>query len=766
MTDLNHLTEPGKKLGSLVRQVDIPVNAGLPSPREHRKWFGQQVVYKNYAGHSEDLDQKVSAFVYNHRERFYSRMGRVMERWETIWDAANGNPMWGQFEDDIHVPETKKMLAAKVARIEEALFEFDPIFEAEGTRGDLPQWKAQIITSYVYRQMEMANYRSFVQPLARDQEICNVAALKIRWDVQYGQVVERDWSLRTKPNGESYWHDERRIRDAVVREGVSYRMVDPFLFVYDLDCGDLDGPECAFVGDESDQFMHELEQMGKAGDFSEANLRKLRDRQAGSGMTNPQGPHTRAEWPDQRRASRSIAQGPTFSQDVKGEHDPRRVRCVEMWAWFDFGDGIDGVTDPLGRRVTGTHRVVITCANGVVLQFRLNPFDKKFHPYAIGRINRNGHESVAPPEFEQVIQMNAQYDRYQSNVQRHGDLSVAPFLAVNGEFPTDSLLGTRPGRVFSNVGQVQEIRVGDIPQSVSYFHQYYRREMEESSGAMRVFESPQGTATETERKVQEQQRMVRNSIRANADLWRMVALKTLWISAQFSTGPQRFAVVGKASQILGKSFEITPDIMQSEVDVRFLGLDSLHVFGNRVAGMAQWMNRWGPMMQALPEINPMALARQDFELTVGRHNIHDIFKSPEPEWSTWPQEQENEMLLSGHSVPISQRDDHMAHLESMEQILANLQDYPKYVQTRIRDHADAHIVAAMKQQQEQEQARRRAMMEQEAMGGVPGVDKPPQAGGMEAMAGRTGMVPGPARAETTSKPGRNGQGMSQTQAMS
>lgn len=752
--------------GKLVRKTDIPVSVGKPSAEENRKWLHQQVVYKNHAGLHDHLDQKVAAFVENHRSQFYARMDSVMERWMTVWDAANGNPMWAEHEDDIHVPETKKKLDAKVARIEEALFEFDPIFEAEGVRGDLPQWKATIITSYIYRMMELAGYRELVQPGARDQEICNIGAIKLRWNTTISQAVDRTWEMRELANGKTYWHDERRLRDDVATSGIQYSMVDPFMFLYDIDCNDLNGDECAFVGDESNQFVHDLEAQAKIGELSQKNMKLVRDRNAGA-TTNPHAATAGGDLQDQRRMARSIAQGPTYVQDVNGDHDPRRVRCVEMWAWFDFGDGFDGVVDPLGRRITGTHKVVITMAAGVVVQFRLNPYDRKCHPYAIGRINRNGHESVAPAPFEQVIQVNAQYDRFQSNVLRHSDLSVAPMLRSAGEFETDSLLAVKAGHVFRNSGEVQQINIGDLPQSVSYMHQFFRREMEESSGALNVFESPQGTATETERKVQEQQRMVRTSIRANAEMWRQVAIKTYWLCAQFSTGPQRFSVVGKASSILGKSFEITPDVMQSDIDIRFLGLDSLHVFGNRVAGMAQWMGRWGPLLPSIPTVNLMALCRQDFELTVGRHNVNEVFPMPEPAWSTWPQSSENEMLLAGRSVPVSQSDNDDEHLKQLEPLIRNIKKYPQYVQTAVRDHANGHMEARAKKAAEREAQQKKAMAEQMMLGGRPGIDKPPAQGGMPApsKAQQPGVAPGPTDARTTAKPGR-GQAVSQQQAMS
>lgn len=754
--------------GTLIKQTDIPAQVGQQKPADARRFLSQQVVYQNYAGRDERLDTAVAAFVLNHREQFRSRMGSAMDRWATIWEAVNGDVKWLEHDDDVHIPETKKAMDSKVSRVEEALFEFDPIFEVEGTRGDLPQWKSTIIQSYVYRMMELGNFRSLIQPSARDGEVCNVAAIKLQWETVTDYVVERSFDLRAAKDGRAYWHDERRLREAVVKQGVKYTLVDPFWLVFDIDASDVD--DCLFIGDESNQMLHDLEQQAKNGFYSEKNIKLVRDRMAG-GSEQPHDQTSRSDWPDQFRQARSIALGPVFTQDTRGEHSARRVRCIEMWAWFDFGDGFEGVVDPLGRKVTGTHRVVITLANGVAIQFRLNPFDRKFVPYAIGRANRNGHEMVAPSSFEQVIQSNASYDRYQNNVLRHSDLSVAPWLAVSGDWPVQSLLSLKPGEVIPNAGNVQEIKISDLPQSVTYMHQYFRREIEETSGSLRVFESPQGTATETERKVQEQQRMVRSSIFAMGELWRQVALKTYWMAAQFSTGPQRFAVVGKASSVLGKTFEVTPDILQADIDIRFLGLQNLHVYGNRLNGIAQWMNRWGPMLPTLPGVNMMGLARQDFELSVGRHGINEVFPNPEPAWQSWPQDQENEMLLAGMAVPISEADDHWEHIQDMDAIMDRLDDYPAYVQTNLREHYRMHLDAQAKRMEEEKAQMRQAQQQQMllgATGGTPGVDKAPAAGGMEAPPPHRmeGVTPGPTQARTVAKTGREGQGISQQQVVS
>ena len=85
--------------------------------------------------------------------------------------------------------------------------------------------------------------------------------------------------------------------------------------------------------------------------------------------------------------------------------------------------------------------------------------------------------------------------------------------------------------------------------------------------------------------------MVRNSIRAAGNLWRQCAQIIKNMELQFSTGAKMFQVSGKASRLLGRQAEITPQMLMEDVDFRFLGLTDVHVFGNRLQGMAQWMNR-------------------------------------------------------------------------------------------------------------------------------------------------------------------------------
>jgi len=756
--------------GELLSKATIPVDVGHKKPSTARKWTREQIKYRNFAGKHDELDQKALQFVYNRREQFRARMAGPMRRWAVNWTAANTEVMWHEREDDVHIPETKKALDGKVARIEEAVTGFDPVFEVEGTRGDLSRRTAKVLGSYIYRQMELAEWKRFVQPLAKDGELCNVMALKVQYERRVEDIIERNDELAFTKAGKPVYHTERRMRKAVTNEGCTLRLVDPFWFIYDVDA---DSPqECSYIGDESTPFLHELQQQAQQGIYNAAAVERVREEGGMDGQA-PTDMHSRGSFPDQLRRSRSIAHGSDFTRDLKSSYGATRVRLIEMWALFDFGqDGYPGITDPTGQLLKGVQRVVITIANGIVIRFQQNPFDRKFVPYAFEMVNRTGHELVAPAPFDSVVQSNALYDRLASNQFRWFDLCVSPLVVTsdqNTDLP-DSILDVEAGKVMRNTGSWDWIKPPDISGAISFQQNFMRREIEELSGNLRVFESPAGTATETERKVQEQQRMVRNSIRANGNLWRQCAQLIKHMELQFSTGSKLFAVSGKASRLLGRQAEITPQMLMEDVDFRFLGLTDVHVFGNRLQGMSQWMNRWGPMLMNMPQINMQALCQMDYELSVGRGQVNEIFPSVTNSWESWSQEEENAMLMAGQYVPVNEADDDGKHLELVNNLLeqAVTGSAPQYVVERILEHIDEHMQQL--ERKEAEQAARQQQAQQtadllNAQGGQPGVDRPPVPGGMEAPAQQADVTPGSPQERTQPRTGREGSGLSQTQVM-
>ena len=751
--------------GKLISKEEIPVSTGAPGVEETKRWYKQQVPYQNYAGMNEDLDKQILEFVDTTRSTFRSRMINAHQRWAFNWATANGEATTQDREDDVVMPETQKLLNNKIAHMEKSLFGIDPMLEAEGVRQDLGQMKGVVISSYIRRMLELARHRDYFGPAAKDAQLCNYSAIKVTWTRRFGDIINRKTEMKYGEEGQDpYWHDERWMERALVEDAPELHLVDPFWLILDLDAGNVE--DLAYIGDESEPFLHTLEEMAELGIYPKGQVKKVRERKHGAAVSS----HDQSEGAtivDQFRQARQItAPSGLIDMQPSGGHTraARRCRATELWAWYDFKEGHDGIVDPLGRKLTGVHKVVITVCNGIVLQFRLNPFDKKFFPYAVAVMNRNGHEMVAPAPFDQVVVMNAQYDRFQSNVLRHLDLSIAPFIVTGPESDlTEPLTALRPGAIMQMPGDFKEVAIKDLPQSVQFFYSFFRREMEELSGKLRVHETPVGTATEVERKLQEQQLLIDRETRVQAEQWRQIALIIYKMAGQFASRAQQFSVIGKAQSILGKTFQVPPSWLQEEVDIRFLGVDSMHTVGQRSAGIQQWMNAWGPLLPdpRMGDVNIGAMARMQWEYMVGPHNMASVFPDPEPHWMSWSQREENDLLRQGLEVPISRHDNHMEHadecLREMER-LAEDPATPDFVVNAYAKHAQEHFAAAERQAAEQE------AREREAPGPQPGVDGPAAAGGMEAPTKQAGYTPGPPQARTVARTGREGAGTSQSQA--
>lgn len=768
--------DPDGGKGELVAKSDVPVAVGAPTVRQEKAWINTQIPYENFAGRSEELDNLAVTLVRSHVNSFRMRMSGPMRRWAVNWQVANGDVPWLQNDDDIHIYESQKALTSKVARVEESILQFDPPFELESNQSDISRREAKILSAWTHRQMENANWQGLIQPIARFGELTNHLAIKVSHDRRKELVVDTSSELIDK-GGRPYWRNEKRMRTAVVRRGVRYDAVDPFMFFYDLEAKE--AQECSFIGDESEPLLHQVIADAELGLYSKSQVDKVsRNRSNGDhkGMNS--------QWADSRgggvdyddgsvassnRGSRSIAQSREFGQEESSINDGSvRCRMIEAYEYFDFGRGFRGVTDPLGRQLKGVHRVLITIVDNVCVRMMLNPHDRKIVPYAFSRVNNNGAAAVAPATWDSVTQMNAHFDRFGSNVMRWIDLLVSP-IVVTSDGSTDlpkNMLSARAGSVFRNTGAWDFMKTPDITTSVGQLMQMFRREMEETSGALRVFEGAPGTATETERKVQEQQRSARASFRASSDLWEQVALLTQCMSAQFSTVPERFAAVGKAAHVVGSYATITPDLMQRDVRFRMIGMKNLHVLGTRQTGMAQWATTWGPLLPQMPTVNLNALAKLDFELRVGRAGADIVFQEPESPWESWSQKEENAILLSGQQVEVHPLDNDEEHIRDLIPLIKRT-DLADYIRQLLLDHLGMHFRSAETKRAQQAAARQQAESAAQLLaptGGQPGEDRPPSYGGMPAKKDQ-GVTPGPAQSRTSAKTGRSGSGTSQSQAM-
>jgi hypothetical protein len=560
------------------------------------------------------------------------------------------------------------------------------------------------------------------------------------------------------------WETKRTISRKIGRKGSRIDQVDSFWFFYDLAAKN--AQECSFIGDESEPFLHELYNLAELGVYSKTQLDKVGDERR---TKTPNQNEVGSNWVDAHRNARSVALG----NDQAGahpiastQHEAVRVRLVEDWCLFDFGDnGFEGALDPLGQRLTGVHRVLITLADSIVIRFQLNPNDRKFVPYAFEWVENNGAGAFAPAPFDSVTQQSMDYDRFATGMSRWTDTLTTPFIAVRDQgsgWPA-SMLGLKTGTVVRNAGEFEVIRQPDITPAIMAIRGTHRQEIEETSGDLRVYESPSGTATETERKVQESQLLVQSSIRANSKFWAQIGLIVKATEAQYSTGDQTFAAVGKSASAVDPFITITPDTMLKDVRFRVFGMHNVHVLGSRAQGMARWSTRWGAMLPSMPKIDTYELAKMDFELEVGSFGTERIFPGSASPLDMATQDQENVWLAAGHSVDVNDQDDHQDHMAKLVGFIKKLtrENSPgaEYVIKKAIEHYNAHAVAAQRQQAEQEaeqrEAERNASLAAPQAGG-PGQDRPPAAGGMPASPSQNkeGVTPGSFQERTAAKGAR------------
>jgi hypothetical protein len=733
----------------------IPATVGKPTAEIEQAWINRQILYENFAGKVEDLDNRVAALVRQHCNSYRNRMGAVFDRMALNWRCANGDVPWLTTMDGVHMFEGQKALQRKCSSIVNTIVQFDPAFIVEGDASEVDQREAEVIQAWTNRKLENAGWQDLLEPVARAGELTNMLVVKVGYERQKEMLVDRSVKLDTDAK-KATWVDKRTISNRIGKRGCRVDQVDSFWFFYDLE--GKNAQECSFIGDESEPFLHDLEAQADLGIYSKEQLKKVGTARR---TKTPTGQDASGNWVDAHRNARSVALGNDQAgahPETESQHEAVRIRLVEDWCFFNFGDGFDGVVDPMGNKLTGVHRVLITLADDIVIRFMLNPNDRKVVPYAFERVNDNGAGAFAPAPFDAVTQINMDYDRFATGMYRWTDTLTTPFIAVRdqGSGWPSSMLGIKTGTVVRNAGDFEVIRQPDITPAVMAIRGTHRQEIEEASGALRVYESPSNTATESTFKVQEQQHLVRNSIRANCKLWAQVALIVKAMEAQYASGEETFAVVGKAATAIEPFVTITPDTMLKDVRFRFIGMNNMHVIGDRKQGFARWSNRWQAALPGMPKIDVYELARLDFELEVGTFGADRIFPTSASPFQAIPQEQENVALLAGHSVDVNEQDDDIDHLKKLVRLLER-KDLPEYVRERAMQHYMAHAAAHERKQAEQQAAEQEAQREAAMLapqGGQPGADRPPAFGGMPAKRD-PGITPGPEGQRSSARGGRS-----------
>ncbi len=224
--------------------------------------------------------------------------------------------------------------------------------------------------------------------------------------------------------------------------------------------------------------------------------------------------------------------------------------------------------------------------------------------------------------------------------------------------------------------------------------------------------------------------------------------------------------------MLNRYAEVTPDMFQDDVFLRFIGLESIHTYGQRATGIVQWLNLWGPLLPSMPGVNLPEMMRLTWEHMVGKHNTDQMFEVPTPRYMLWDQAEENLQLRRGRTVRVDPEDDDLQHMQKMWEDgtmdMLVKEDTPQAVQSAILEHFQDHKENAQRKMAQKRADEARQQQEQQAaeakQGVTPGQGRPAAAGGVQAQPNeQKGVTPGPTQARTVSRGGRQGAGVSQSQ---
>lgn len=653
-----------------------------------RSWMNAQVPYENLAD-DEELGQVVVKFVNDHERYYQDTTIRVRNRWRVLHHILNGNStasVWSL--EEIHVPELHIALETLVPRLEEAMRQHDPWFAVVPTvPGKESEAKAQLLTAHLMSQLRMMKDDQEVQPAIRDLLIHQFCMQKIWWDVQEGWAVDRTVSRSIGEDGTISYNVVREEKKKVLYNAPRLRTIDPFDAVLDVRIND--PQHMIVIGDNCWMTLDELEQMQDMKVFK--NIDKVRE------LRPSEDERTSHQEIGHDKLSRSLTEQYRRARfDPTGT--PRRYRVREVWCRSDI----------LGDE----RRMLFSVVEGrVPVRVQENFHDNKMVPYAIGRVQRNGHEFFGTGIFDHAIPAQEQIDIHRGLTLEGAKNAACPPLITDADadFP-ESLFGLYPGAVFQgSFNKADFLRVPDVQQSAAYIEDRLRRDIEEITAALRVFtggEQAGELATNTVRKIEEGNRRLRGIIRG-LTYFEEEKLRIIHdLNGQFLTQSQTFQVLGKLGHHLGNYAEVSPDHYQGDVDFSFEGPSNLHTFGLRATAIAQLMTMAAPYANMYPDaIDVVAMLARMEELTLGRHQGNEIIRVPRQLDTLLSPADENLIMLEGKKVRVEEEDNHEDHSKGHFPLLQHAKESKNDALFKL---VVEHMIEHSRRQQ-QEDARKSAM---------------------------------------------------------
>lgn len=614
---------------------------------EQKEWTKGQISWPNLASNGDIATRAVNAVRWQ-RAFWKQHADPHMAEWklqDQMMEGKTRSGYAGADESNIHVPYLVNAREAIVPRVEEGLFLYEPWFHVRG-RDRMDRSKAHQIRELLRYYLDLAKFDATRQDQLRTGIHYPYVVLKVYWDQQWRWQIQREMEMDSKA-GLPVIKRTTALEEMCVYEGPRIEMVDPFSFFYDPRRAD--HQRGFFCGDVAywtlDQILAYGEEMGWK------NLDQVRKLE----------PRGRSTQQDDKHQEAALPMAPAGM--------PKEYLVASSWCLFAPRDG-----EPMQEHV------LTVIEDQVAVCVRRNFHDDQHRPYCVGRSGRNAFTLLDKNAIGLAVPLNIEADRLRYLMLRNFELHQSPMVLVKdqgGNLP-DNLLERRPGDTFKGVGDVQVMNIPSALEAGIAAMSLVRRDLEDTLGVPPVIQGndQSNTATQAVTNQQEANRRIRGLIQSFAGMYSQMLGQLYALVCQFQTDEKEIEVMGKdAVTTLGQRTKIGPQHLGDPVDFTFpaiAGLQSLNMRGTQAATFVSQIG--GFIEQASGSVDIPGLIYYLAELNGLTTWAPEIVRRPPSLDRMFSQDQENLMLLAGHSVPIHPNDDAAGHLQSMRELRAALEE--------------------------------------------------------------------------------------------
>jgi hypothetical protein len=651
-----------------------------PDQEEARRWLEAQITYPNLAGDATIAENAVT-YVTQQRKWHAQRALKMRDKWRVLDWMLRGNSLSRLFPDsDVHVPELYKMVETIVPRIIEALWSYDPWFHVQG-RDRMDRNRAKKIQAWLRYLLSQCDFEAKGEEIVRALIVYQFFAIKTWWDLTYRKQIVRDVERETSADGLPQYKISPREQEVLAYEGVKFRLVDPYSFVCDTRATSI--ADMLFVGDTCRMNETDIWRFKKLGLYE--NIDQLEE------MGAPVGADLEAEYATTIRALDS-SRGVVDNRRAEGQ--PREWAVTEIWCqWQPTED------HPIDEYV------ITVAEDAVALRVQKNFHDDKHRPYAVARAAKEPFDFWNVGILDHAVRLANEMDDHENLALKGQQNAICPITFVGHDFDgPNSIFDVEPGSIFRTNNPPTHVKAPSIINEHLANKESLRRDIEEVTGAPRIYEGTEGanTATEIERKIQEGNRRLRRLVMAASDGFTQFLEHTYSLSRQFVTSRKTFRVLGPDARSLGIMTEIGPEDLGDPVDFEISGVKGLQTYGLRATQMTSFLTQVGPLLPMLVQsgqLNVPGFFSELWEGIVGYRPGEDILAVPQPLSEMLPPDEENLLLGVGVDIRVHEQDPHPEHIQSHQKYADSIG--PGEVMGRTMMHIAEHVAVQGRQRVQQ-----------------------------------------------------------------